>query len=266
MPHPIIQSACWYLDFTWDVDKYINNDMLNPFLNLDEVKHHADFSFFYPSKSSTVTRKYHTGSKDKSDSKNLTFRIYNGKILGGEISLWTEKVDYTNIECRVWPRAGVISSMLWGISPREAGSFSESIFKNTSIAIEEINLHLKTKIDFYLKYISFREHLSRRYNVYMAPISMHIPSYDKKLSDRRLFTTKEISYDLKILYSYIEFKAALLDYYASFLGKYVTEPAEDVDKDVDKDVDGFRNALTMLSLKVSCQCPGIVEGLHRFII
>ena len=26
--HPILQSACWYLDFNWDIDKYLNSDML----------------------------------------------------------------------------------------------------------------------------------------------------------------------------------------------------------------------------------------------
>ena len=28
--------------------------------------------------------------------------------------MWTEHVDHTNLECRMWPRAGAIAARLWG--------------------------------------------------------------------------------------------------------------------------------------------------------
>lgn len=31
--------------------------------------------------------------------------------------MWTEHVDHTNFECRIWPRAGAIASRLWGYEP-----------------------------------------------------------------------------------------------------------------------------------------------------
>jgi len=36
------------------------------------------------------------------------------QLFGGEGSLWTEHVDHTNFECRMWPRAGAIAQLLWG--------------------------------------------------------------------------------------------------------------------------------------------------------
>lgn len=32
---------------------------------------------------------------------------------GGEGAMWTESVDYTNFECRVWPRMGIIANKYW---------------------------------------------------------------------------------------------------------------------------------------------------------
>ena len=45
-----------------------------------------------------------------SDSNSSPFK----QLLGGEGSLWSEKVDHTNFECRMWPRAGAIAQLLWG--------------------------------------------------------------------------------------------------------------------------------------------------------
>jgi hypothetical protein len=34
--------------------------------------------------------------------------------LGGEGAVWTEYIDAHNVECRTWPRAGIIASKIWG--------------------------------------------------------------------------------------------------------------------------------------------------------
>lgn len=40
-------------------------------------------------------------------------------FLGGEGAMWTERVDYSNLECRLWPRGAVVASVLWGFDDRD---------------------------------------------------------------------------------------------------------------------------------------------------
>ncbi|KAJ8601473.1 hypothetical protein CTAYLR_005696 [Chrysophaeum taylorii] len=36
-----------------------------------------------------------------------------GDMDGGEAAMWTEHVDHSNFECRVWPRTSVVAELLW---------------------------------------------------------------------------------------------------------------------------------------------------------
>lgn len=54
-------------------------------------------------------------------------------IPGGEASMWTEKVDCTNLECRLWPRAGAVAARLWGLG----ATFESVSFYNTEAGEEE---------------------------------------------------------------------------------------------------------------------------------
>ena len=38
-------------------------------------------------------------------------------LLGGEAALWTERIDYTNAECRLWPRLLAVADVLWSPLP-----------------------------------------------------------------------------------------------------------------------------------------------------
>ena len=44
-------------------------------------------------------------------------REMEGDFLGGEAALWTERIDYTNAECRLWPRLLAVADVLWAPLP-----------------------------------------------------------------------------------------------------------------------------------------------------
>jgi hypothetical protein len=88
--HPIVMSACWYLDFNWDVDKYLNTDMI------EELIKQVSAEPLTPSPSSPSA---YSAAKETTipahGSSHMDQRSYSGPgaILGGEASMWTEKVS-----------------------------------------------------------------------------------------------------------------------------------------------------------------------------
>ena len=44
----------------------------------------------------------------------LSFKDYNGSILGSETLAWSEMIDSVNIEQKIWPRSAALAEVLWG--------------------------------------------------------------------------------------------------------------------------------------------------------
>ena len=133
----VVISSCWYLDWDSDWTDYLTSD--------DIIKARA--------------------ATYSSDRKLQS--VLNHGILGGEASIWTEHVDSANFECRVWPRAGVISSRLWGL-PKE---FAPLLSGTQVVTISKDSLiYLLGNLVFY------RSFLYDVMNIQASSLMFHIPN------------------------------------------------------------------------------------------
>jgi hexosaminidase len=56
---------------------------------------------------------------------------YEGKILGGEVALWSEQSDYHVLDGRLWPRAASAAEVYW------SGSYDNKGERRTVKAVSE---------------------------------------------------------------------------------------------------------------------------------
>ena len=91
--HPVVMSSCWYLDYDEDWLSMMSVDQL----------------------ATTIAR---------DDTNASSF------AMGGEVAMWTERVDHTNLECRMWPRAAAIASRLWGFNDKITIATTNNTFHN----------------------------------------------------------------------------------------------------------------------------------------
>ncbi|RUS18181.1 glycoside hydrolase superfamily, partial [Endogone sp. FLAS-F59071] len=56
---------------------------------------------------------------------NLTTADEKKQVLGGEVALWSEQADWTNLDSRLWPRAAAAAEVLW------SGNFDADGVKRT---------------------------------------------------------------------------------------------------------------------------------------
>jgi endonuclease/exonuclease/phosphatase family metal-dependent hydrolase len=128
--HPVVSAACWYLDYTSEFEDFFNNDPITVAVANAEVPA-VPFSMrasatgaerTYPSLRGEITPLQASGNSPRFDiAKSRYSRLLTDAerkiVLGGEGAMWTEHVDFTNLECRVWPRAAAMAMHMWGFRP-----------------------------------------------------------------------------------------------------------------------------------------------------
>lgn len=127
----VATSACWYLDFNTDFDGYLE------------------------AKPIAALRKSGRGG-------GLASHLVETFVLGGEAAVWTEKIDESNFECRVWPRVSAIAYSLWGYQLQSA------LFSNQQLTAEEKGRYL------YMNYIRFKYYL-KKFGIVPSELVFHFP-------------------------------------------------------------------------------------------
>jgi len=134
--HPVVMSSCWYLDY--------DEDWLS-MMSVDQLA---------------------TAMSQRPASKAET-RL----ALGGEGAMWTERVDHTNLECRMWPRAAAIASRLWGLSEALIVQTQNSAGYNI-LQGQAALLDLKTSKSLLISLVHFR-HMLTNLGVRASPVVFH---------------------------------------------------------------------------------------------
>ena len=81
--HRIIVSSCWYLDWDSSFKSISTNNVLSKF-------------------------------KDYLEDMAVSIEEIEDQVMGGEAALWSEHVDISNFECRLFPRLSAVAHHLWG--------------------------------------------------------------------------------------------------------------------------------------------------------
>ncbi len=261
--HPVVMSSCWYLDFNSDVDSYINDSPFPALVtgNLDlSIDNINNMNHTRPSLSVSTTKI----NRDviKNSHKPNYYREYEGNLRGGEAAMWTEHVDFTNFDCRVWPRAGIPVSILWSgednsiiklTKERSSTAYNFNLPPNFLEIVENI-----TK--YYLNYARFSYFLAKTNGLMnMAPFTIHYPV--------DIFPYKVPSSYAKLpnqnAYSKPEYIPLTFTDEHSFMNHIINAFNANVTK---KNSKQSPISLSQFRIKITSQCPGINQAIKRPMI
>ena len=169
-----------------------------------------------------------------------------GKFWVGK-DLWTERVDYTNFLCRIWPRAGVIASNLWGIA--ESQSLRDRSDRESVLFVRDVDRKIYEKYRMYILYSAFKDLLESSLNMNLSPIILHTVDEptNASLLSKTFSMVKDLTYTPTTVGSAYELVSSLRPYFfpdplsTTFNGS------------------SYLNKTLMIRLnsQLSCRCSGI---------
>ena len=144
----VIDASCWYLDWTPPWTNYFDSNFVPepkpplpatlPWVGtVNQTKDKVRES----SQQRHREQRWHQRRHLEGDYLHGNFRSSsdsnqekeNAHLLqGGEAAIWTESVDWTNFECRVWPRAAAVAERLWRGNADDSRDINEVIKTNDS--------------------------------------------------------------------------------------------------------------------------------------
>lgn len=207
---PVWMAACLYLDFNSDWTTFLVHDLLQQAIasSTATAKNTARIfarnkseqpqssGYMLPSNLSPEKSAFKHNSPIATPPRSLSpeqVQAHEEYFLGGAGALWTECVDASNFECRLWPRAGAIAQNLWGFVPNDHAALSLSL---TARDLEDLTLANETNTipvwkqsiggdivlsvaytqHLYASFVIFRSYLQQTHNVQVAPLVFHYPN------------------------------------------------------------------------------------------
>ena len=108
--------------------------------------------------------------------------------------MWTEHVDATNLECRLWPRGGAVAASLWGLDAASQDCLSPS--STGSVTDRDLQYAAASGKALVLAYIRHRYFLAGR-GVAASDLTFHevddsVPAWYRSYAPRSFTTEQEV--------------------------------------------------------------------------
>ncbi|KAK6632817.1 hypothetical protein RUM43_013588 [Polyplax serrata] len=77
------------------------------------------------------------------------YKLYQHEnVLGGEVAMWTEKVDHHSLDVKVWPRTAATAERLWS-NPKLGANEAEGRFEHFRESLTKIGINADANSPYY---------------------------------------------------------------------------------------------------------------------
>lgn len=200
----VVVSSCMYLDWEIEWDDLFSSDSLKSAIlrvkplplrtsgtsrrDLSEgVRLDGHLLMFSEAR---LTSRIKNRKLDIDNSRNSSEHANNSNspVLGGEVALWSERIDFSNVECRLWPRAVASASVFWGFPmdvshiPKNASTnliklensfMSTREIKYSNESSKEYYTIMESRLRWLQSYFFLQQFLESVIRIYPAKVIIH---------------------------------------------------------------------------------------------